>query len=83
MGPRARLGQSARGKRSDRSRARGRECADVCGGIFRDDLQIVSYDAERCPVYTIVQQLVDGANVVFETDDEPKTYVLKEECNGM
>ncbi|MEK7591374.1 MAG: glycosyltransferase family 39 protein [Patescibacteria group bacterium] len=53
------------------------------GGIFRDDLQIVSYDAERCPVYTIVQQLVDGANVVFETDDEPKTYVLKEECNGM
>jgi 4-amino-4-deoxy-L-arabinose transferase-like glycosyltransferase len=48
-------------------------------GIFRDDLQ-VSTDRISCPWYKITQKVTERDNVVFTTDVEPKTSVVKQEC---
>ncbi|NOS67294.1 MAG: phospholipid carrier-dependent glycosyltransferase [Candidatus Peribacteraceae bacterium] len=45
-------------------------------GIFRSDLRI----SDECPSYKILQRIPEGAEVLFQTEDSPVTYVVKLEC---
>lgn len=49
--------------------------------VFREDLNVVADRAAHCPAYEVSQNLESEGAVVFTTEDEPKTSVLRQGCN--
>lgn len=47
--------------------------------MFRKDLIVADYKAS-CPWYAITQRPEENRNIVFKTDAEPATFVVKQEC---
>jgi 4-amino-4-deoxy-L-arabinose transferase-like glycosyltransferase len=48
-------------------------------GLFRSDLR-ASQNPKDCPAYSIKQILVTGEKPIYQTSDEPVTYVVREGC---
>jgi 4-amino-4-deoxy-L-arabinose transferase-like glycosyltransferase len=48
--------------------------------IFRSDIHIKLRTKAECPLYAITQRPTEGDEVVFETEEYPRTYVTLSRC---
>lgn len=49
-------------------------------GFFREDLRLVETSSADCPYHRITQNPADGEEILFVTEDHPKTYLTKTDC---